>query len=171
MNTELCATACCCTGHRGLHAVRAVGCCCTGHRGRCAVRVGRCCLRLHWAEKGRIEHCAVHTVQKGTVLCMLCTAAEGQLVPTLTNRANYIHWIEDLLTLSCPPGAFFYTCETGSVHCILAMHQPLLLKHFSTANIILLIMWSHGLSSGRCCIYLTNPPNKSNSFQESRKSD
>jgi hypothetical protein len=30
---------------------------------------------------------------------------EGQLIPTLTNRANYIHWINDLLQLSKPPGA------------------------------------------------------------------
>ncbi|GAX84031.1 hypothetical protein CEUSTIGMA_g11455.t1 [Chlamydomonas eustigma] len=29
---------------------------------------------------------------------------EGQLVPTLTNRANYIHWINDLLQLSSPEG-------------------------------------------------------------------
>lgn len=28
----------------------------------------------------------------------------GQLVPPLTNRANYIHWLEDLLALSAPPG-------------------------------------------------------------------
>jgi len=27
---------------------------------------------------------------------------EGQLVPTVTNRANYIHWINDLLALSSP---------------------------------------------------------------------
>ena len=30
----------------------------------------------------------------------------GQLVPPLTNRANYIHWLEDLLALSAPPGAW-----------------------------------------------------------------
>ena len=29
---------------------------------------------------------------------------EGQLVPTLTNRANYIHWLHDLLLLSSPEG-------------------------------------------------------------------
>ena len=29
----------------------------------------------------------------------------GQLVPPLTNRANYIHWVEDLLSLSAPSGA------------------------------------------------------------------
>ena len=28
----------------------------------------------------------------------------GQLVPPLTNRANYIHWLEDLLALSAPSG-------------------------------------------------------------------
>ena len=28
----------------------------------------------------------------------------GQLVPPLTNRANYLHWLEDLLGLSAPPG-------------------------------------------------------------------
>jgi 23S rRNA (adenine1618-N6)-methyltransferase len=28
---------------------------------------------------------------------------EGQLVPPLTNRANYIHWLQDLLALSSPP--------------------------------------------------------------------
>jgi len=27
---------------------------------------------------------------------------EGQLVPTVTSRANYIHWINDLLGLSSP---------------------------------------------------------------------
>jgi len=30
---------------------------------------------------------------------------EGQLVPPVTNRANYIHWLEDLLVLSCPTGS------------------------------------------------------------------
>lgn len=29
---------------------------------------------------------------------------EGQLLPTVTNRLNYIHWLQDLLTLSSPPG-------------------------------------------------------------------
>eukprot|EP00803_Ostreobium_quekettii_P002088 evm.model.scf_565.7 EVM.evm.TU.scf_565.7 scf_565:35419-42558(+) len=28
----------------------------------------------------------------------------GQLVPPLTSRVNYIHWLEDLLALSSPPG-------------------------------------------------------------------
>ncbi|KAL0029114.1 hypothetical protein WJX77_007949 [Trebouxia sp. C0004] len=30
---------------------------------------------------------------------------EGQLVPPITNRANYIHWLEDLLLLSSPTGS------------------------------------------------------------------
>ena len=30
---------------------------------------------------------------------------DGHLVPPVTNRANYIHWLEDLLALSSPPGA------------------------------------------------------------------
>lgn len=30
---------------------------------------------------------------------------EGQLIPPVTNRTNYLHWISDLLTLSSPPGA------------------------------------------------------------------
>ena len=30
---------------------------------------------------------------------------EGQLVPPVTNRANYIHWLEDLLVLSSPTGS------------------------------------------------------------------
>lgn len=29
---------------------------------------------------------------------------EGQLIPPVTNRGNYLHWIDDLLTLSSPPG-------------------------------------------------------------------
>ena len=28
----------------------------------------------------------------------------GQLIPAVTNRANYIHWLQDLLLLSAPPG-------------------------------------------------------------------
>lgn len=28
----------------------------------------------------------------------------GALVPTVTNRANYIHWLSDLLALSSPAG-------------------------------------------------------------------
>ena len=30
---------------------------------------------------------------------------DGQLIPPVPNRLNYIHWIEDLLRLSSPPGA------------------------------------------------------------------
>ena len=30
---------------------------------------------------------------------------DGTLCPTLTNRTNYIHWLEDLLALSAPRGA------------------------------------------------------------------
>lgn len=29
---------------------------------------------------------------------------EGQLIPAVTNRINYIHWLEDLLALSSPSG-------------------------------------------------------------------
>lgn len=35
---------------------------------------------------------------------------DGQLVPPVTNRANYIHWIEDLLELSPPTNT---NCVTG----------------------------------------------------------
>lgn len=34
-----------------------------------------------------------------------CALPEGQLVPPVPNRANYIHWVADLLRLSSPPGA------------------------------------------------------------------
>ena len=30
---------------------------------------------------------------------------DGQLIPPVPNRLNYIHWVEDLLRASCPPGA------------------------------------------------------------------
>lgn len=36
----------------------------------------------------------------------------GQLVPPLTGRVNYIHWLEDLLELSSPPG----TCKCCDSH-------------------------------------------------------
>ena len=42
---------------------------------------------------------------------------EGHLVPPVTNRANYIHWLEDLLALSSPPGALsgcMPACNRGS---------------------------------------------------------
>ena len=29
---------------------------------------------------------------------------KGHLIPPLTNRLNYIHWLEDLMELSKPPG-------------------------------------------------------------------
>jgi 23S rRNA (adenine1618-N6)-methyltransferase len=35
---------------------------------------------------------------------------EGQLCPPVANRANYIHWLEDLLRLSRPRGM----AETGA---------------------------------------------------------
>lgn len=34
---------------------------------------------------------------------------DGQLVPPVTNRANYIHWLEDLLVLSPQPNTEFVT--------------------------------------------------------------
>lgn len=36
---------------------------------------------------------------------------EGQLVPPVPNRANYIHWVADLLQLSSPKGI---TCGTAA---------------------------------------------------------
>lgn len=36
--------------------------------------------------------------------------AEGQLVPPVTNRANYVHWVQDLLLLSAPEGAAAGVC-------------------------------------------------------------
>lgn len=39
----------------------------------------------------------------------------GQLVPPLTSRMNYIHWLEDLLVLSSPPGTSWKKdCECDS---------------------------------------------------------
>ncbi len=38
---------------------------------------------------------------------------EGQLVPTLTSRLNYMHWMHDLLALSCPPGCKGERCVGG----------------------------------------------------------
>ena len=32
---------------------------------------------------------------------------DGQLVPAVTNRANYIHWLQDLLQLSSPSGKIY----------------------------------------------------------------
>ena len=47
---------------------------------------------------------------------------EGQLIPAVTNRANYIHWLQDLLQLSKPSGArFSASCSACTVlwrnHC------------------------------------------------------
>jgi 23S rRNA (adenine1618-N6)-methyltransferase len=38
----------------------------------------------------------------------------GHLVPPVTNRANYIHWIEDLLALSSPPGEHAQGWQAGT---------------------------------------------------------
>lgn len=38
---------------------------------------------------------------------------DGQLIPPLVNRANYIHWIEDLLQLSSPPAG---VSSAGQAH-------------------------------------------------------
>lgn len=38
---------------------------------------------------------------------------EGHLIPAVTNRANYIHWIKDLLLLSASAGQM--TCEQAYI--------------------------------------------------------
>jgi len=38
---------------------------------------------------------------------------DGQLIPPVPNRLNYIHWIEDLLRLSSPPGAQYQQPSSG----------------------------------------------------------
>ncbi|KAI7842940.1 hypothetical protein COHA_003449 [Chlorella ohadii] len=37
----------------------------------------------------------------------------GQLVPPVTNRANYIHWLQDLLSLSAPGGGMVIGLDIG----------------------------------------------------------
>ncbi|PNG99659.1 Methyltransferase-like protein 16, partial [Tetrabaena socialis] len=49
---------------------------------------------------------------------------EGQLVPPVTNRANYLHWLADLLQLSAPPGGgpvrgLDVGCGANFVYCLL----------------------------------------------------
>lgn len=55
---------------------------------------------------------------------------DGQLVPPLTNRLNYIHWLEDLLSLSCPsectPGLDPGTVRGLDVGCGANLIYPLL---------------------------------------------
>lgn len=56
---------------------------------------------------------------------------DGQLIPPLPNRANYIHWLEDLLRLSSPPHAQHNVlgldigCGTNLIYPLLgcAMHE------------------------------------------------
>lgn len=55
---------------------------------------------------------------------------EGQLIPPLPNRANYIHWLEDLLALSSPEGmqhaaGLDIGCGTNLIYPLLgcAMHD------------------------------------------------
>ncbi|MEW5302420.1 MAG: hypothetical protein WDW36_005209 [Sanguina aurantia] len=47
----------------------------------------------------------------------------GALVPTVTNRANYIHWLSDLLALSSPPGGVVrgldIGCGANFIYCLL----------------------------------------------------
>lgn len=53
----------------------------------------------------------------------------GQLVPPVPNRANYIHWISDLLQLSSPAGIIRSVHMDGADVCmLLAVHQ-LLCRH------------------------------------------
>ncbi|KAL4428378.1 hypothetical protein ABPG75_002467 [Micractinium tetrahymenae] len=46
----------------------------------------------------------------------------GQLVPPVTNRANYLHWLEDLLSLSAPKGpvaGLDIGCGANLIYCLL----------------------------------------------------
>ena len=39
---------------------------------------------------------------------------DGQLIPPVPNRANYIHWLQDLLLLSSPAGDAVHECQAVS---------------------------------------------------------
>lgn len=58
------------------------------------------------------------------------TIPDGQLVPPLANRANYIHWLEDLLALSSPerdePVKGMLCCTHVYVLCVCFMCMLLL---------------------------------------------
>ena len=66
----------------------------------------------------RIHGTSKHSKLRHTGVCRELTTAllqqdfgiawhlqEGQLIPAVTNRVNYIHWIYDLLQLSRPAGS------------------------------------------------------------------
>lgn len=54
---------------------------------------------------------------------------EGQLIPAVTNRANYIHWLQDLLNLASPPGILFctksYNFQSSSAAHFVSMTQAI----------------------------------------------
>lgn len=64
-----------------------------------------CGRQRRWLEVGcsDIAVCSANEVQLDHVLYRRWIPL-GQLVPPITNRANYIHWLEDLLGLSAPEG-------------------------------------------------------------------
>jgi hypothetical protein len=51
------------------------------------------------------------------------TLPEGQLVPPLPNRLNYIHWLRNLLQLSSPPGMPCGMNAFYSMHTLALLHS------------------------------------------------
>jgi hypothetical protein len=54
----------------------------------------------------------------------------GQLVPPVTNRVNYIHWLEDLLSLSKPEGGQGTAC----MHCACLPHPAVVVVKSCPGN-------------------------------------
>ncbi|KAF6250628.1 hypothetical protein COO60DRAFT_1705635 [Scenedesmus sp. NREL 46B-D3] len=79
--------------------------------------------------RGSIDFTSWHATQQLTAALLAVdfgihwSLPEGQLVPPVPNRANYVHWLHDLLQLSAPPGPQVHGLDVGCganfIYCLL----------------------------------------------------
>lgn len=76
----------------------------------------RCSASLDFANPDALRH-LTRALLKEDFGVLDWWVPDGQLIPPVPNRLNYIHWIEDLLRMSCPLGAISDGCIVHRKQC------------------------------------------------------